>query len=183
MGAEKYESVSYQSDYGDEKPHLSIVEALESESGLLVNPKFNFLSILFMVSLSITAFRLMNSAYMTLNSLFSPDVIASLVATYNPAYQYVVFYAFCFEITLSATFSLLFLYNFYSASKKKKSIKRTFLITQATYIFLITTYNLAVGYLIGSKFQTGLIVSNLIYLGIWYSFLNYSRRAKTVFVR
>jgi hypothetical protein len=183
LGAHNLENIEgYENDVQKEN-HLELVEALKTEVSEESSPKINFLSVLFTLSLSITSFKLFSAAYYTLKSLYTPDVFVAMTLTFNELYQKVVFGAYCFEIGLSAIFASLYVFNFYSAIMRKKRTKNLFLFTQGSYLTIITTYNVLVNQVLGSQFQTGLVVSNLIYLALWGSYLVYSDRAKTVFVR
>ncbi|OIQ19817.1 MAG: hypothetical protein BM556_04855 [Bacteriovorax sp. MedPE-SWde] len=161
---------------------FEIEEAQVTEEVVETRPKpFNFLSVLFTLSLLITSTKLFSASYLTLKSMYSPEIFVSMTLTFNELYQRVVFSAYIFEIALSAIFASLYIFNFYSAIKRKKGMKNIFLMTQGTYLCIVVTYNFLVNKYLGSEFQTGLVLSNALYLGLWYSYLNYSERAKSVF--
>jgi len=181
LGAQNLEQVKIENGNEEKNNHLSLVDNnITSEESS--NFKITFLSALFTITLSITAIKLMNTAYYTLKSMYSADVYVAMAITFNEVYQNVVFSAYCFEIGLSFIFSFLYAYNFYSALKRKKSMKKIFLATQGSYLLVVTTYNCMVWLLLGSKIQMSLIISNLMYLGLWYSYLKYNQKAQLVFV-
>lgn len=183
LGAHNLDNIENYKEETKIENHLHLVEDVDPNVSEISAPKINFLSALFTISLFVTSFKLFSTSYFTLKSLYSHEVFVAMTLTFNTVYQKVVFGAYCFEIGLSAIFASLYIFNLYSAVMRKRRMKNLFLFTQGSYLLIVTTYNVLVNQVLGSEFQTGLIFSNLIYLGLWYSYLAYSDRAKTVFVR
>ena len=183
MGAQNLDQIEINEHQLEKENHLSLVEAIDNSEVAGEEIKYTVLSLLFTLTLSITGTKLLTTAYYTLKSMYSPEVFVAMGVTFNEVYQNIVFSAYCFEIGLSATFSLLFFYSFVTAIKRKKNMKKIFLLTQGGYLLSVLGYNCLVTVLLGSKFQTELILSNLLYLGVWYSYLKYNEKAQLVFVR
>ena len=183
MGVRNLEEINHSENILKDREHLRLVENYDDENESQQELKYTVLSLLFTFTLSLTMVRLFSTAYHTLKSLYSPEVFVAMGVTFNEVYQNVVFSAYCFEIGLSATFAILYFYNVITAIRRKKSMKKVFLLTQGGYLLAVFGYNCLVTFLLGSTFQLGLILSNLLYLAIWYSYLKFNERAQLVFVR